>query len=205
MRVKTEERRQAIIDASAEVFREMGYERASMAEISARVGGSKTTLYSYFPSKEDLFAAVMTHAMEAQADNVYGLLAHDFDDVREALGLFGRAYVDAVVRPDFLAFRRVGMGEGAKGALGPLLYELGAKSILKRIAEFLQSHMSAGRLRRADAWLAALHLKALLEAGIVEPLLHGTAIVVDRDEALEKGVEAFLGAYGPEQLSLWSD
>jgi AcrR family transcriptional regulator len=204
MRVKTEERRQAILAAAAEVFRETGYERASMAEISARVGGSKTTLYSYFKSKEELFAAVMTDAMEAQADRVFALLDQGSADVEVALKQYARAYIEVLLRPDFLAFMRVGIAEGANGGLGPLLYELGPKAVLQRLADFLQSHMSAERLREADPWLAALHLKGLLEAGIVEPILHGRTIVVDRDDALEKGVQVFLRAYGLNQLSLWA-
>ena len=38
---------------------ELGYERTSMSEIAARLGGSKATLYSYFPSKEELFFGVV--------------------------------------------------------------------------------------------------------------------------------------------------
>ncbi len=47
MRKKSEERRQAMIDIAGEVFNEIGFEGASMAEISARIGGSKATLYNY--------------------------------------------------------------------------------------------------------------------------------------------------------------
>lgn len=59
MRTKSDEKRQAILDVAAEVFREAGFERASMSEICTRVGGSKATLYNYFPSKEELFFEVM--------------------------------------------------------------------------------------------------------------------------------------------------
>lgn len=45
MRVKSEARRQAILDVAAEVFREHGFEHASMSEMTARLGGSKSTLY----------------------------------------------------------------------------------------------------------------------------------------------------------------
>lgn len=34
-------------------------ERASMNELAKRLGGSKATLYGYFPSKEELFVAVV--------------------------------------------------------------------------------------------------------------------------------------------------
>jgi AcrR family transcriptional regulator len=51
MRVKSDTRREAILEIAKDLFREVGYERASMAMISARVGGSKATLYSYFKSR----------------------------------------------------------------------------------------------------------------------------------------------------------
>lgn len=41
-----------------------------MSSIAGQVGGSKTTLWAYFPSKEDLFAAVVDDVVEQ-----YGHLA----------------------------------------------------------------------------------------------------------------------------------
>ena len=55
MRTKSDEKRQAILDVAAEVFREAGFERASMSEICTRVGGAKATLYNHFASKDELF------------------------------------------------------------------------------------------------------------------------------------------------------
>ena len=66
MKTKTESKRQAILKAAAEVFREVGFERASMSDIRARIGGSKATLYNYFPSKEKLFFEVMYQAKELE-------------------------------------------------------------------------------------------------------------------------------------------
>ncbi len=48
--MRTEAKREAILKTAAQAFVELGYERASMSEIAARVGGSKGTLYAYFPS-----------------------------------------------------------------------------------------------------------------------------------------------------------
>ena len=62
MRVMTEAKREAILEAASKVFMEAGFEGASMAEISKVTGGSKDTLYSYFKSKEELFVDVMYHA-----------------------------------------------------------------------------------------------------------------------------------------------
>src|SRR6516164_4508595 len=59
MKVRTEARRTAILQAAAELFQEKGYERASINELVRRCGGSKQTVYGYFPSKEALFMAVV--------------------------------------------------------------------------------------------------------------------------------------------------
>ena len=76
MKVRTEARRDAIVDAAAELFQECGYERASMNELARRLGGSKATLYNYFPSKESLLVAVVkAYATGHLSDAVDGLSA----------------------------------------------------------------------------------------------------------------------------------
>src|SRR5262245_17904275 len=59
MKVRTQARRDAIVEAAVRLFEEMGYEGASMNELAKRLGGSKATLYGYFPSKEDLLVTVV--------------------------------------------------------------------------------------------------------------------------------------------------
>ena len=58
-RVRTDEKRNEIVQVAAELFQKHGYDRCSMAALSERLGGSKATLYGYFPSKEDLLRAVI--------------------------------------------------------------------------------------------------------------------------------------------------
>src|SRR4029077_9817695 len=93
MRVKTDERRNAIIQAATEIFAKVGYERASMAMIAERTGGSKTTLYGYFPSKEELFWAAMTGPMPEQGEKVVSFLNPADPDVETVLRQFGEAYL----------------------------------------------------------------------------------------------------------------
>jgi AcrR family transcriptional regulator len=59
MRVKSETKRQTILDVATKAFIELGFNNTSMSEIASRVGGSKSTLYNYFSSKEEIFSAVM--------------------------------------------------------------------------------------------------------------------------------------------------
>lgn len=51
-----------LLDAAMSLFVEKGFAAARSDEVAARAGVSKGTLYLYFPSKEDLFKAVIrTH------------------------------------------------------------------------------------------------------------------------------------------------
>src|SRR3546814_15841215 len=57
---KRGERRSAIVAIAQQAFSEQGFGGTSMSAIAARMGGSKATLWAYFPSKKDLFAAALT-------------------------------------------------------------------------------------------------------------------------------------------------
>lgn len=53
-----------IVRAALDVFSEKGFAGAKMEEIAARAGVSKGAPYLYFPTKEDLFAAVVREVVE---------------------------------------------------------------------------------------------------------------------------------------------
>ena len=60
---KRERRKQArpgeLLDAALDLFVEKGYAATRSEEVAARAGVSKGTLFLYFPSKEELFKAVV--------------------------------------------------------------------------------------------------------------------------------------------------
>ncbi|MBV7566458.1 TetR/AcrR family transcriptional regulator [Pseudomonas sp. PDM27] len=55
----TDRKRQAIIQAAINEFRDNGFEITSMDRIAATAGVSKRTVYNHFPSKEELFAEIL--------------------------------------------------------------------------------------------------------------------------------------------------
>jgi AcrR family transcriptional regulator len=58
--------RERLLTAAAQEFARAGFERASVDAISLAAGYAKGTIYNYFPSKEELFLAVVEEA-SAQA------------------------------------------------------------------------------------------------------------------------------------------
>ena len=57
--LRLDRRRKAIIAAARELFVEQGYERATLAEIVTRAGGSLATVYKLFGNKDQLLEAVV--------------------------------------------------------------------------------------------------------------------------------------------------
>ena len=53
-----------ILEAATDLFLMVGYEQTSIDTILMQSGGSKSTLYAYFPTKEDLFRAVIDSVVD---------------------------------------------------------------------------------------------------------------------------------------------
>src|SRR5690349_18099392 len=94
MKVRTDAKRDEILAVARAAFLELGYERTSMAEIATRVGGSKATLYGYFPSKEALFLAIIEQLGEQYITPALTELEESPEaDVRTALRRFGEQFL----------------------------------------------------------------------------------------------------------------
>jgi len=198
MRVKTDAKRRAILAAAAEVFREHGFAGASVSAVCERVGASKATLYRYFDSKEDLFVTLMLDAALEHFEDIFGALKPS-EDLRRALERFGAAFLELGLSEGSLSLRRNAIAEGPRSGLGQELYDRGARVLWSTMADFLGGEMAAGRLRPEDPWTAAMHLRGLLEADLINRALIG-ARIDDSARSLKahavKAVDVFLRAYG---------
>lgn len=199
MRTKTESRRQAILDGAAQVFQETGYERATMSEIALRLGCSKATLYSYFPSKDQLLFEVLVAAAEAEFRAIHEALDPSIADIGLALANFGQRFLGFIYSPTVQAVRRLVVTEAGRSDLGRTCYELGPVRSEAELAQFMRQAMDAGKLRPADPRLAGQQLRALLEAEWTEPILfHVVAELsaADIEASVGRAVATFMAAYG---------
>ena len=168
MKVRTEARRQAIVEAAAGLFQEMGYEGASMNELAKRLGGSKATLYGYFPTKEALFIAVvqsfatghLSEAAEALSEEVVGRAA-----LEAALTRFGERMLQVLTNDaTALAVYRMVVAESGRSEVGQLFHEAGPRQSIAALTALLSAAMKRGELRRADPKVTALQFTALVTA-----------------------------------------
>src|ERR1700750_2119323 len=73
-------RRKQLLAAAQQVFVAQGYHAAAMDDIAERAGVSKPVLYQHFPSKLELYLALLDAQAEALAATVVAALAGTTDN-----------------------------------------------------------------------------------------------------------------------------
>lgn len=192
------DRRAAIIDIAQRHFLEHGFAAASMSAIAARCGGSKTTLWSHFPSKEDLFRAFLDRMVEQFRESLDQALLTD-GGTEGALRRFGRIFIAKILSDDARALKRLMAAEGHRfPALVEAFYEGGPRRTRERLARFMADEIAAGRLREGDPELAARQFLALCQAGCFSDVVwHRPAGLSSTPELdVDRAVEAFLRIWG---------
>ncbi len=102
--------RERILSATTAVFLEKGFERAGTNEIAKRAQTSKQTLYSLFPTKGDLFVAVMG----AHTDKLFARHMEHIASAKApgpALTEIGEEILTMFSAPTFLALYRILVAE----------------------------------------------------------------------------------------------
>jgi len=191
MRVRTEKKRQEIIQMAAELFDRLGYERTTMSAIAERLGGSKATLYNYFQSKEELLRAVLDHDVNREADRLMQELMSE-KDLRSGLIRLGIAYLTG--HPA----RTANIRTVANQSIAPEFYQDVLRPAWERLADRFAAMMKEGRLKFADPWVTAMHWKGLNEWDMLEKHLLCATLGADPSDivsAASAAADAFLKIY----------
>ncbi|URI07611.1 TetR/AcrR family transcriptional regulator [Aquincola tertiaricarbonis] len=199
MKVRTEARREAIVREATRLFLEMGYERATMSELAQRVGGSKATLYGYFPSKEELFAAVTeatgeTHLAEAVAE----LDALPHVGLEAGLIRFAEKLLSLIVKEEAQALQRMIVGESGRSNVGEVFMQRGPRRCIEAVCAALQAAMDRGDLQPGPAPILTLQLLGLVRAEVElrQYLQHPPRLTRKQlGEMAGRAVRVFLGGY----------
>lgn len=199
---RREERRDHILEVAGKSFMENGYAGTTMSAIASTLGGSKGTLWSYFPSKDVLFDAFLDRATQ-QFRAELQLKLREADTLERALGRLGEILIAKLTSPDTIALLRLVIGEAGRfPEVGRIYYERGPQPMLELVSGLLQHAMDRGLLRRDDPRHAAQYLVALYSAAFNLTLQIGvrnwpTAAEI-RTEA-HNAVTLFLRAYAPAE------
>jgi len=196
--LRKQDRREAIVDAARDSFLEHGYAGTSMSGLLKTLGGSKATLWSYFRSKEELFAAVVERLCASVRLELRNILDSS-GGLEPGLIAFCRQFLQTIGSPDAVITWRMVVGESGRfPELGRIFYERAAGFTETTLAAYLARHVASGALRQEDPLEMAQALIALCTGRHNRRLLWGAEpeepSVID-DQA-RRFVDLFLRAYG---------
>ena len=189
-------RERAILEAALKVFAATGYTGTKMDAVAAEAGVTKPTLYSYFPSKESLFQAMML----GKRDQMLDVFEHPSQQGMVAdLLVFAWAYADTVMRPEMLSLARLIIGEVQRfPEIGRAYQASGPDHLMRGIMRYLEGQRRAGRLDFEDAELAAQDLWGLILSAPRTQALYMPDAQPDRTTLrryIVNGLRVFLKAY----------
>lgn len=69
-----DDKRQAILDRAAALIARKGFERATMLDVATACGASKSHVYHYFPTKEELLFSIIKEHITAQMAELEGIV-----------------------------------------------------------------------------------------------------------------------------------
>jgi AcrR family transcriptional regulator len=195
-------KRQQIIEGARRVFIEMGFDAASMNDITRAAGVSKGTIYVYFNNKEELFEALIDDERKKMFSDMYSALDQG-GDLRDTLIRFGVALVTKITSDKVVMAQRTVIGICERiPELGARFYERGPKVGHEKLSAFLKNAVDKGLLAIDDVTLAAYQLTDLCLAGIFRQRLFGyrteAPTVAEITATVSAGVDVFLKAYRPD-------
>lgn len=192
------ERYMRIISAATDLFLRDGYSETSIDRILEQSGGSKATLYSYFPTKDDLFRAVTDSVVEN--DRQPELNARD--DVFETLRTFAEQRLNVIFSPSHRALLRVVIAERQKFPdLARAYHEAGPRKSRELVMSYLSELHAEGKLVVDDPREAAgIFIGMLIHEWYSRSLLLDSEPPTAEDARKRAAVVArlFLRAYQPD-------
>lgn len=188
-----------MIDAAWALFMQKGYTAVSVDEIIKRSGGSKSSFYVFFGSKEGLFLEIVTSVTNQLLEEFMVPVTSGLA-TREALTKIGRTIGTKILTEKGTGLYRLSASISWQfPEISKTFYEAGPKRGWKGLAEFLKKEVSAGRLRMRDPLMAAEFFFGMIisKDHISMPLGCSGPPSKHRIETLvAEAVDVFMAAYG---------
>jgi TetR/AcrR family transcriptional regulator of autoinduction and epiphytic fitness len=191
----TSAKRKSILAAAIRAFRDEGYDNASMDRIAESAGASKRTVYNHFPSKDELFQAVI----DQFGQEMHSLKLIPFDAARsleEQLSEFVDAELAVVNDPTWMGFIKVLLTVFIRDP------ELARKAMSRHarsedsVTAWMRAAALDGKLSIEDPSMAARVFSAMMGGAFTWPAVYQGGLDPQIIPALKKElVETFLCRY----------
>ncbi|WP_281824819.1 TetR/AcrR family transcriptional regulator [Sphingobium sp. BS19] len=194
------ERREAILDVAERAFLRNGYAHTTMSSIAVQLGGSKSTLWAYFSTKEELFTAILLRTAHQLRTRLQAVIVVDAC-FETNLRRFCHQYISLMCSPESIAAHRLIVAETTRFPnLGKMFFEhaLGAarQVLIQMVAGAIHEQIVAPQ----DPSVAAELLRSLCYGRCFQQLIFGLCDTVSDDEIVQDinvAIATFLRATAP--------
>jgi AcrR family transcriptional regulator len=192
-RMKSEERRAAIVEAAIHLFAEKGFRGATTRGLAAALGVSGPALYRHFRTKRDLYSAIIETKSRQGDEEAAGLsLLQEAGDDRAFFRYLGSRILERYEDdPDFVRLLLFSALE--RHELADLFFERQMQDYFRIVVSYIQGRIDEGRFAPIDAQVAARGFNGMVSYHGLMRLLFGPRITQkNRAEVVEDMVEIFL-------------
>ncbi|WP_421872841.1 TetR/AcrR family transcriptional regulator [Pararhizobium sp.] len=191
-------KREQIIEGAKRVFMSVGFDAASMNDITREAGVSKGTIYVYFQNKEDLFSAMIEKERAIFLAAVRTVLAAH-EDAATGLYKFGVSFVSHMTDEKVITAMRTVLGVRDRMPDLCKRFFKGPENLRSVLQEFLAHQVDIGSLTIDDLDLAAGQFLDLSSGGFFKLRLFGTMETAPPPEEIDRviggAVRVFMAAY----------
>lgn len=174
--------------AATELFTTSGYDTTSLARIAAAADVSTATLFKQFPTKADLFEAIVTDFWGRTTDAPASL---DPADPAQGLSALGQQYADLLLQPEMAGLHRMVIAEAPRfRELARIQFDLGKEPFFERVHAYVTATDDRGTLRVPNPTIAATQFLGMISNVVFWPKL----LLVDWDPSPEQVDETITGA-----------
>lgn len=190
-------KRQAIVEAAARSFFDVGYAATSIEQVAADAGVSKVTIYNHFIDKRGLFTA----SVERECEKIRGAFCLDgmaVGDLRQRLTALGEAMMVFLSRDEMIQFeRRIAAETEHEPEIGRTFLAAGPSRMKAAFTLLLKAMDAAGELDIADHELAAEQFVSMCKGmGDLERRFGALPDPTRDRQRINGAVEVFMRAYG---------
>ncbi len=193
-----ENRCQRFVEVAQALFLERGFAGTSVNEIVRRAGGSLSTLYAEFGTKDELFEAVMNRRAATMFTDIINSKSPAPDVATELMRLAKRIQAH-MLSDDALAMYRLAVHEGPKfPAVRKAVLINGLQEFLQRLAGYFTKLRDDGRLQIDNPEVAAELFLTLVQGQLRTIAACGDAVSLtrrQRGDHIRRAVDAFLCVY----------
>lgn len=198
-------KREQILEGAKRVFMRMGFDAASMNDITREAGVSKGTIYVYFQNKEDLFVAMVETERAAFLASLKTVLS-SHENIETGLYEFGVKFLEHLTDEKVMTAMRTVLGVRERMPDLCSRFFRGPQNLRTVLHDYLERGVTIGVLDIDDLDLASGQFLDLASGSFFKFRLFGTMPEApsrqEIDRVIRGAIRVFMAAYATDNKSV---